>query len=453
MKKRLARFLALSVILPISGAAQRIDHSLHLSSPGAQSATADGAPSKITLTIDWDKTKRAVSPMSYGVNCPACFDPNWTHNPALLRPLATITAGAKPLIRLHGWGMIAQGSNENWLNPDNTWNTEKIKSALEPLVKAGYRLMIDVPSGPQGEKDPVDPDAMAPFIAGLLKIVNVDNKFGVKYWELPNEREHILSAAQMAELLSKASKAMKKIDPSILVGGPAAEGINVEYIADVVQRCYPDIDFVTAHTYGGDGKQSPDISYKSAISAINDVHALRDRLSSIAKEKYLPIFVDEYNIGWDPNPDIYTHLGAVYFSIIQTGVIESGGDVSAVWDFSPPHGMSVVDRNGNLTASGNLFTLMNRYFYGEVVIAQSSNPDGLRAFAVKSPSTHAALLSNLTDSPVIVGPKFAGWQGQKFDQYQITASGYSVAKGLHWNAAADKGIRLEDRSVTAIVFR
>lgn len=453
MKKQLAKLLAVSVILPISAAAQLISHSFHLSTPEARTATANGVLSEITLKIDWDKRKRAVNPISYGVNCPACFDPNWTHNPALLRPLATITAGAKPLIRLHGWGMIAQGSNENWLNPDNTWNAEKIKSALAPLVKAGYRLMIDIPAGPRGEKDPVDPEAMAPFIAGLVKIVNVDNKFGVKYWELPNEREHILTAPQMAELLSKASKAMKKIDPGILVGGPAMESVNIEYLVDVVQRGYPDIDFVTVHTYGGDGKQSPDISYKSAITAINDVRALRERLGSVTKEKYLPIFVDEYNIGWDPNPDIYTHLGAVYFSIIQTGVIESGGDVSAVWDFSPPHGMSVVDRNGNLTASGNLFTVMNRYFYGEVVTTQLSNPSGLRTFAVKSRSTHAILLSNLTDSPLRVFPQFAGWQGHRFDQYEITASGYSAAKGLDWNGVAKRGIRLEGRSVTALVFR
>jgi hypothetical protein len=46
------------------------------------------------------------------------------------------------------------------------------------------------------------------------------------------------------------------------------------------------------------------------------------------------------NIGWDPNPAIYNNEGAVYFSIIQGGIVDAGGDVSAVWDFAPPHDMS-----------------------------------------------------------------------------------------------------------------
>src|SRR5215472_2646726 len=72
------------------------------------STTSPRMSEKISVTVDWDKILRTVDPMSYGVNCPACFDPAWSHSPKLLRPLATISAGARPLIRLHGWGMVAQ---------------------------------------------------------------------------------------------------------------------------------------------------------------------------------------------------------------------------------------------------------------------------------------------------------------------------------------------------------
>ncbi len=254
------------------------------------------------VTVDWTRVLTDVDPKAYGVDCPACLDPAWTHSANLLRPLAAMAAGGKPLIRLHGWGMVTQGSNECWLNPDNTWNAPKIKSALAPLIRAGYQLLIDIPSGPGGEPDVRDPVALASFAASLVRIVNIDNRFGVRYWEIPNEREHLLDAKQMTTLLSLASKAMKRVDPTILVGGPATEGVNVEYIAAVVQNSLPDIDFVSAHTYGGDGKQPDSISYPSATKAVADVRLLRTRLNQISKGKYLPIFIDEYNIGWDTTP-------------------------------------------------------------------------------------------------------------------------------------------------------
>ena len=454
MKRVLFNYLALVAMVAVAMMSAAQSSRKHPKGPtNGLRPSVPPTQANITVTVDWDKTVRTVDPMSYGVNCPACFDPAWTHSPALLRPLKKVTAGARPLVRLHGWGMVAQGSNESWLNPDDTWNVDKIKNALTPLVESGYRLMIDIPSGPRGEKDSVDPVAMAPFIAALVKIVNVDNKLGVKYWELPNEREHILSPSQMAQLLSNASRAMKKVDPSILVGGPAVEDINSDYIAEVVKQCYPDMDFVTVHTYGGDGKQSPQVSYQSAIAAIGKVRALREGLNSAAQGKYLPIFVDEYNIGWDSNPGIYNNEGAVYFSIIQTGVIDAGGDVSAVWDFSPPHNMSIVDRDGNLRDSANLFSLMNRYFYGDEAEATSSTADVVRVFAVKSAYSRSILVSNLSDSEVVVLPRFAGQKPRRLDEYEISPSGYFVTKGIKWAPLETNGVTLEARSVVVMVFQ
>jgi xylan 1,4-beta-xylosidase len=311
--------------------------------------------------------------------------------------------------------------------------------------------MIDIPSGPGGEKDPVDAAEMAPLAAALVKIVNVDNRFGIKYWEIPNEREHILSAAAMAAMLSGASKAMKQIDPTILVGGPATEGVNTPYISDVLYRSLADIDFVTVHTYGGDGKQSSAASYESASKAVGDVRQLRERLTAIGKGRYLPIFLDEFNIGWDPNPAIYNNVGAVYFSIIQGGIVDAGGDVSAVWDFAPPHDMSIVQRDGRLTESANLFSLMNQFFYGEEVSASSPDPTVVRIYAVKSKTTQSMVLSNLGASPTDVTIEAQGRNKHRVDVYQISSSGYSVKKAERWSDVHTS--TLPERSVTVIISR
>lgn len=408
----------------------------------------------VDVSVDWGKNLRTVNPTSYGVNCPACFDPAWTHNPDLLKSLLHVTHDGESLVRLHGWGMIEQGSNECWLNADNTWNAVKIKEALTPLIAAGYKLLIDIPSGPGGEKNVEEvrnPQAMAAFAAALVKIVNIDNKFDVRYWEIPNEREKILTPVQMSALLTDTSIAVKKVDPSAMVGGPAAEGINVSYITEVVEHTFPHIDFVSGHTYGGDGKQSDETSYASATKAIADVHTLRTRLNEITKGKYLPIFIDEYNIGWDHTEKSALNEGAVYFSILQSGVVDAGGDVSAVWDFSPPHDMSIVERNGDLHASANLFPLMNQYFYGRQVFTNSSDPGKVRAYAVTQGSMHSLLLSNLGDTPERVDLRFAHWKTGSMTQYHISAAGYQGPEAVQWSILRSGAWILPPKSVAVLV--
>jgi hypothetical protein len=95
-----------------------------------------------TVSVDWTKAVRTVDPRAYGVNCPQCFDPNWTANQKFLNALSGVTGGGKPIIRLHGWGMVSRRPNrynQGWLNSDGTWNAPKIKSALTPLFQAGYK--------------------------------------------------------------------------------------------------------------------------------------------------------------------------------------------------------------------------------------------------------------------------------------------------------------------------
>lgn len=406
---------------------------------------------QVVVKVDWNTVLRTVDAKAYGVDCPACFDPRWTHSPNLMKPLAEISAGAKPLIRLHGWGMVTQGSNECWLNADNTWNGAKIKEALAPLVAAGYRIMIDIPAGPGGENDVKDPVALTAFAAALVRVVNVEHHFGVKYWEIPNERERLMTASEMASFLLIASRAMKAVDPTILFGGPATDSINVDYLATVVQRSGDALDFITVHTYGGDGKQADAVSYGNALKAVADVHLLRERLDEVSKGKRLPIFVDEYNIGWDPTPKIVTNEGAVYFSIIQAGVVHAGGDASAVWDFSPPHNMSVVDREGRLSASGHLFTLMNQHFHGKEVSAASSDQAKVQVFAVKGALSHATLLSNLSDVPQVIHVSFEGWESKRVQSYQISSSGYSGPSPLVGRSIEEKGLTLPPKSVTVLL--
>ena len=78
-----------------------------------------------TVSVDWTKAVRTVDPRAYGVNCPQCFDPNRTANRSFfLSASSDATGGGKPIVRLHGWGMVRRRPNQynqGRLNSDGTW--------------------------------------------------------------------------------------------------------------------------------------------------------------------------------------------------------------------------------------------------------------------------------------------------------------------------------------------
>ena len=401
------------------------------------------------VTVDGTKSSGMIDTKNYGVDCPDCLNPATTANPAFVSMLKEVTGG-KGLIRLHGWGMVTQGSGQCWLNSDGSWNAPKIKAALAPLVQAGFPLLINIPAGPGGDGD-TNADTLAAMGASLARIINVDSHFGVKYIELPNEQENTVGADQMAALLSKASSAIKAVDPTIMVGGPATAWINAGYIASVVQA-FPGIDFVSCHTYGGDGAQSDALSYERGLQTRADVQALRSSVDAVSHGRHLPVFLDEYNIGWNYAPAIYDHRGAVYDTIIQGTLMTGGGEASAIWDVSPGHDMSIVDPNLNLHAPARLFTVLNQYGHGELMPTTIASPTATYAFATSDSSmgVRTVVLANMTTSTSTLRIATIGWAPRGVSQYQVDANGYAGPTSVSWSSLAG-GVVVPAESVVMIV--
>ena len=92
----------------------------------------------------------------------------------------------------------------------------------------------------------------------------------------------------------------------------------MDYLTQLVDEIYPNIDFITAHTYSGDGSNSLQNAYDVAQYATTDLAELRSRLNLITGDNYLPIFLTEYNIAYQGSPRIQNHEGAVYDAMILT---------------------------------------------------------------------------------------------------------------------------------------
>lgn len=366
----------------------------------------------VDILVDWDTTIRQVPAYSYGVNSSANFIPSYSNDPGFMRSLELITQ-KRGFVRLHGWGMLGD-SPEAW-QENGIWDADKIERALQPLVDEGYTVMINIPAGPQGEDDYLDPIAFARFCADLVQIVNVDLGLGIQYWEIPNERESGftdpgLSVNEMATLMRAATQRMKAVDPTIKVGGPATAWVNIEYVSQLVAELYPVIDFLTVHSYSGDGSNSLEDAYNVAQYATTDLAEIRARVNSITGDSYLPIFLTEYNIDFLGTPRMETNKGAVYDAIILTQTIESGADASFYWNIAPYSGMSFLDgqeHNENM----HIYQIFNQSFHGDLQRSQSSDASSVVVYAVSDQDSegYAFGLINRSPEPQQVKLNFNSW--------------------------------------------
>jgi len=394
--------------------------------------------SDIKVIVDWHKVTRKIPSTAYGINTPANFIPAYSNNQIYMNNIKLI-AQKRSFIRLHGWGMLGN-SPEAWQN-NGIWDSTKIEQALRPLVNEGYTVMINVPSGSQGEDDYLDPVAFAKFCADLVKIVNVDHGLGIKYWEIPNEREAGftdpgLSVSQMATLIKTASTAMKAVDPSIKVGGPATAWVNVDYLSELVNIVYPDIDFITAHSYSGDGSNSLQNAYDIAQFATADLAELRSRINLITGSNYLPIFLTEYNISFQGEPRIQTYEGALYDAIILTESITAGSDATMYWNMAPYSDMSLLD--GDIRDENTkLFKIFNESFHGNLVSSQSQDPAKVLIYSTSNQTDtgdvlNAFSLINRTAQPQAVSLTFKNWHPSDLAWHLSDANNAFAKRNTSW---------------------
>ncbi|WP_168735505.1 RICIN domain-containing protein [Cohnella fermenti] len=417
-------------------------------------ANEENEPLPIDVTVDWDDTGRTIPAYAYGLNSSGFLHDSYTTDPNFMSHIRYLN-GNKGLVRIHSTGMI---TTSGWLNEDLTWNEDKIVAALAPLVEENYPVMINIPYGPNGRLDYLDADAFAAFAAELVRIVNVEHELGIAYWEIPNERESGftspgLSASAMANLIRKSYAAMKAVDSSILVGGPAASDANVSYLASTVELAWPSIDFVTMHAYSS-GQSRPGTDSQAYDHAQNQgtlVSALRSALlQTNGPQGDLPILIDEYNMTWDTDPRLHTNKESVYSALLVANVI--GGDGSGVnfWHAESSY-MGLMNDRRELYDTADLNHWLNLFFHGQTVTALYSDKTKVDGFAVKSSDRKSILLVNRADSEQTVLLQQSGLGGSSgWDLYRIDEDGSSHAPDVDGSLWATTGIALPAYSVTIL---
>jgi xylan 1,4-beta-xylosidase len=447
-------------------------------------------PVSVKVTVSWGRPVVRTTRKSFGINLSAAFDPGTSADPKH-RENVGFLGPEKPdegwpsqpldpaLVRCRVMDMMKDSSaGSGWLNlKPRGWDGAKIRRALDGFPPPGTEAILNIPGWPDwmdsdgdGFLDRDRYDEFAAFCATLVKIVNLDLKRGIRYWEITNEKDVQYWVPQaerkepdrlkeLAEIYNACARLMKAADPSILTGGPAAaRGDLFEPLRRFVLAVVPNLDFYAFHAIASaDGADSDSKVYERADGMGWLVREAVRMLEAESPDRRVPVFLDEYSIGpgrGARDPRMTNNKGAVFDAIVMAECARAGADSvmernerDAIYGKTPP--------DGELKAGARVLELFNRYLIGDAVDAIPANLGRVTALAVKNDERgeRAVMTANRTGGRIRIRFDFLGWKPRtgEFARYEIaTAGGSSV---MLWRKLSADGLVVPPHSVTFLAAK
>lgn len=433
------------------------------------SAARRAAGADVSVSVNFaEKLGRQATDRQWGLNVFQGFDPLLAGVPGNATYKTNVERMHPGIIRYHSWESIGDSSTRNgwWLNPTASnvgWDASKIARALKDSYAFGPERMMNIPSWPDSMKDAngklrVDQiDAFAALCAELVKLVNIDNAAGFGYWELPNERDSSAlygnDGAALAAIVVAASRAMKKVDPSIKVGGAAFTQVYIPSIGDFVAAAGADIDFISYHSYATGDSSLADAAVWDSASHTGDSTKYVQGILAAKGFPNLPTFHDEYNISWAPPDSKMTNMvGGVFDALAMISLSEAGVTGAMAWNEADGW-YGKLDGAWNARPSANVYALFNAYVLGELVAVSSSERSRVTPFATSNGTSQAlVLVHRVEDASDSVHIELSGATAapSSFVLHQVTNEGASERTVDSGELSA--GLSLPPQSVSVLVM-
>ncbi|NDV63192.1 sulfatase-like hydrolase/transferase [Puniceicoccales bacterium CK1056] len=175
----------------------------------------------------------------------------------------------------------------------------------------------------------------------------IEQGYSVPNWEIGNELNgqwevgHFLpdgtgmTGEIYAQKFIEYAKALKAIDPSIKVGGPASSDLSLAFIEELIRDAGEYVDFVTFHAYPV-GVQRTDTAEK-----FKDIDLLRDALAKLRgwKKQYQPdrykeieIGITEWNMKVNEDRDTADLINSLWSATWIGAMLEGEVTLSNQWD-------------------------------------------------------------------------------------------------------------------------
>ncbi len=396
----------------------------------------------IPVSVDWAKVEGRATPMHYSLNLYGGFSEKNAASPAYKTNIEYMAPG---MVRYHNAGKM-QPSSKSWegcLNETGTgWDRTKIAKILTALrFKHKPAVVLNIPAFPaamdannDGFLDADRWDDYAALCADLVRAVNVENKIGVRYFEITNEWDGryftdfyenggwggLKDPAkpdrwdEVGEIYNRCARAMKAVDPTIKTGGPAAARPDLVAMHErFVRKTLPYLDFFSIHAYASGSADTPDSEVYDRAKAMGDFS--RDAVALMKKVspgRKIPVFLGEYNISWTwetRDPRMTNAKGGVFDALTMVATTRAGVASAQAWN--EKDGIyGKTDNDDNRRPGAEVFHLFNTYLIGDRVATRTGDGAAVVAYAVANPRAgrRSLLLVNRTDAALTVHATFAG---------------------------------------------
>ncbi|MBC2603431.1 GH39 family glycosyl hydrolase [Puniceicoccus vermicola] len=359
----------------------------------------------VEVSIDWSEPTGQVADRQYSLNIFNGYDSSVAQNPQYIENIAYMAA---PVLRYHNMsGMLADPSKNrfSWMDTaSRTWSAERIAAALDPLEGLSEERVITIGKWPSwmdldkdGMLDADQYEAFAQLCADLVRILNIEQQRGIQYFEISNERDMVywlrqmkkgqpLQIDELAEIYNLCVQAMKAVDPSIKIGGPAAcRGDLVQPLKQFAILTMENLDFLSYHAYASGDATETDINiYNRAGSLGKNLSTIRSMLNDISPDRRIELHLNEYNICYTHrvrDERMATHKGGVFDALVFVELVENGADVGNAWnECDGVYGK--MGRDYTLRPPAHVFHFFNTGMTGPAVKSTSDHPDVIVPFAV-----------------------------------------------------------------------
>lgn len=415
----------------------------------------------VAVEIDWRAPRFQTTGRQFSVNAQGGFHREMAVQPAYREGLKYLNPG---LLRYHNAGMPKGG----WMNQETkTWDAAVIAATLDGPGWPPEKVLINISSWPawmdaDGNKklDTDQYEAFAALCAELVRILNVEQKRGFKYFEITNEKDFAywrnkdepVQVDDLADIYNLAAKAMKKVDPTIKTGGPAAAS-GEDWVEEIhrrfMKRTLPQLDFFSFHAYPRTRDHTPKEIYDMPVWMAGLAADHRKMLDELSPVRHVELHVNEFNIASNyklGDTRMLTNEGAVFDSLVLIRMAEQGIDAVNAWsDCDAVYGK--MDKKFKLRPPAHVFHYFNEFLVGQVVAGETSDAAKVVVMAVDSEARRAFVLVNRAREAVRVKVKSKG--------AELLARGGQVridADGLHKEGVARENLSEMELPADSVTF-
>ena len=428
-----------------------------------------------SVTVEPAQTLRAINPLIYGVNMGLWHNGDFD-NP---RIAAAAREAGVTIIRYPGGG---RSQSARWQREEASWNTMPAAGRRgDDCVLTPKQLDRFIAFCRQVGAEPMltlnqRTDDVA-NLADMVKYLNIEKKYGVRYFEIGNEPEgyikewgfgnnwvhnrdaFTLTYRKAADIHRRYDAALKAIDPAVLLMGPVTAN------ADFFDLAIPPfweivgnkLDVLAVHRY-------PQCDLKPGSGHLSDA-ALLDRPREWEKlsaqlvamnRRYSPArrplyAVTEWHTAYhSPGPRQQQIVGGLYVAENLCEMIENGIDIGNIWVLTGCGEYNLFNSGNFRVRPGEIMKVPSYYFFkalaqnfrGRLIACRSNRPQ-LRTYAAIDGNRMTVVCINVSPDTAFLtrcAPP-AGWKTEamtvvdrfnpgtkrNFSGDELTVSAYSMA--------------------------